>query len=72
MYSPMQCGWAKLDKYTYICHSCLCHRNFRPYIEQIDEDERKFWEKDIVIDKLNSPSMKYCRKIFHYRMCEFG
>ena len=26
----------------------------------------------VVIDKSNNPSMKYCRKIFHYRMCEFG
>lgn len=44
MYSPMQCGWERVG-HTWICHSCLCHRNFKPYIEQIDEDERKLWEK---------------------------
>lgn len=45
MYSPMQCGWHQIGKYTWICHSCLEHRNFRKYIEQIDEDERKAWEE---------------------------
>ena len=44
MYSPMQCGWKRIGKYTWVCHRCLDHRNFRPYIEQIDEDERKLWE----------------------------
>ena len=46
MYSPMQCGWKRIGKYIWICHSCLDHRNFKPYIEQIDEDERKLWEKN--------------------------
>lgn len=45
MYSPMQCGWMRVGKYRYICHRCLEHRNFKPYIEQIDEDERKLLEK---------------------------
>lgn len=45
MYSPMQCGWHKVNKYSWICHRCFDHRDFRPYIEQIDEDERKLWEK---------------------------
>lgn len=42
-YSPEECGWGKIDKWTWICHSCLCHRDFKPYIPQIDEDERKKW-----------------------------
>lgn len=45
MYSPMQCGWRRIGKYTWICHSCLDHRNFRPYIEQIDEENRLYWEE---------------------------
>jgi hypothetical protein len=44
MYSPMQCGWGRIDHYTWICHRCLQHRDFTPYIEQIDEDERRLWE----------------------------
>lgn len=53
MYSPMQCGWRKVDKYTWICHSCLCHRNYRPYVEQVDEDERKLWKKTDVEENTN-------------------
>lgn len=45
VYSPMQCGWVRITKYKWICHSCLDHRDFRPYIKQIDEDERVRWEK---------------------------
>ena len=45
MYSPMQCGWHKIDKYTWICHSCLYHRDFEPFIEMIDEAHRKHWEE---------------------------
>ena len=45
-YSPMQCGWRKISKYRWICHRCLEHRDFRKYIPQIDEDERKLWEKN--------------------------
>lgn len=45
MYSPMQCGWHQIGKYTWICHNCLEHRNFRDYIEQIDEDARNLWER---------------------------
>lgn len=42
VYSPMQCGWYKIgnSKYTWICHECLCHRDFKKYISMIDEDER--------------------------------
>lgn len=45
IYSPMQCGWKKINKYTWICHQCLDHRDFTPYIEQIDEAERKAFEE---------------------------
>jgi len=45
-FSPMQCGWRKITKYKWICHRCLDHRDFTPYINQIDEDERRIWEKN--------------------------
>ena len=44
-YSPEQCGWERINKYQYICHRCLCHRNFVPYIQQVDKDEDEAWEK---------------------------
>ena len=45
-YSPMQCGWHKVDKYNnWICHNCFDHRDFRPFIEMIDEENRKEWEE---------------------------
>ena len=44
-YSPMQCGWHKVTKYSWICHSCFDHRNFRPFIEMIDEADRLRWEE---------------------------
>lgn len=37
LYSPEECGWGSVDKYTWICHRCLCHRDFRPYIKLIDK-----------------------------------
>lgn len=40
-YSPEECGWGKINKWTWVCHRCLCHRDFKPYIPQIDEYERK-------------------------------
>lgn len=44
IWSPEQCGWHKVNKYTWICHRCMDHRNFRPFIEMIDEADRKHWE----------------------------
>lgn len=44
-YSPMQCGWHRVTKYSWICHSCFDHRNFIPFIEMIDEADRKYWEE---------------------------
>ena len=41
IWSPEQCGWHKVNKYTWICHRCMDHRNFRPFIEMIDEADRK-------------------------------
>lgn len=47
IYSPMQCGWHKVDKYNnWICHRCFDHRNFIPFIEMIDEAERKECEEN--------------------------
>ena len=46
MYSPKQCGWKKADKFTWVCHRCLDHRNFIPFIKMIDEAERKEWEEN--------------------------
>lgn len=43
-FSPEEAGWKHVD-YFWICHRCLEHRDFKPYIKQIDEDERKLWEK---------------------------
>ena len=46
MYSPVQCGWMQINKWLWVYHRCLDHRNFKPYIKQIDEDERKLWESN--------------------------
>lgn len=46
VWSPMQAGWHKVDKYNnWICHNCFDHRNFMPFIEAIDEADRKYWEE---------------------------
>lgn len=45
MYSPMQCGWHRVTKYSWICHRCFDHRNFIPFIEMIDESDKKAWEE---------------------------
>lgn len=45
MYSPMQCGWCRIDRYTWICHQCLEHRDFKKYIKQIDQDAND-WESE--------------------------
>lgn len=40
-YSPEQCGWKRLKNEwcrPWICHSCLCHRDFKPYIKVIDKE----------------------------------
>ena len=40
MYSPIQCGWGRIDRYTWVCHKCLEHRKNRglrrtvPILEQ--------------------------------------
>lgn len=44
-YSPEEGGWRKADKWTWICHKCLCHRDYKPYVKQVDEDEEAAWEK---------------------------
>lgn len=45
-YSPMQCGWHKVDKYNnWICHRCFDHRDFSPFIDMIDEENNKWWEE---------------------------
>jgi len=45
-FSPEQCGWERLeDGYWWVCHRCLEHRDFTPYIAEIDEKERQLWEK---------------------------
>lgn len=48
---PEQLGWVKLqrtypfERRKWICHQCSSHRNFKPYIEQIDEDLVKRYSK---------------------------
>ena len=44
-YAPEQCGWHRVTKYAWVCHRCFDHRNFRPFIEMIDEADRKAWEE---------------------------
>ena len=45
-FSPEQCGWKQTkDGHVWICHDCLCHRNFKPYIKQVDIDEIERWKK---------------------------
>lgn len=44
-YSPMQCGWHKVSKYSWICHMCFDHRNFKPFIEMVDETDEKVYEE---------------------------
>lgn len=45
VWSPMQCGWVRINKYKWVCHRCLDHRDFKKYIPMVDEDERKLWEE---------------------------
>lgn len=45
-YSPEESGWKCVDKYTWICHSCLYHRDFMPYIKLVDIDEDICYFKD--------------------------
>lgn len=43
-FSPEQCGWKRLKDQLYkpwICHTCLEHINFKPYIRMIKEAEEK-------------------------------
>lgn len=45
-FSPEQCGWEQTkDGQFWICHDCLCHRDFKPYIKQVDIDEIERWKK---------------------------
>lgn len=46
-YSPEECGWYRLKGRIFrpwICHKCLCHRNFQPFIKDIDKCEEDFWK----------------------------
>ena len=43
-HSPEQCGWKKIRGELYnpwICHRCLCHRDFKPFIDTIDKQEEE-------------------------------
>lgn len=60
VFSPVQCGWKQIDKYIWICHKCLDHRDFTPYIKQIDETERKAFEK------YNQETIEYMKKKNEY------
>ena len=45
-YSPIEAGWDRMKNHSiWICHRCMSHRNFKPYIDKIDEDERRVWEQ---------------------------
>lgn len=34
-WGPKDCGWGQIrGTKMWICHQCLCHRDFKPYIEQ--------------------------------------
>lgn len=48
-YSPVQCGWHRLsrvNKSYQICHQCIWHRDFKPFIKEIDEREEALWNKE--------------------------
>lgn len=46
-YAPEECGWHQLKGLykVWICHKCLGHRDFTPFIKQIDEYENAYWER---------------------------
>ena len=50
-YSPEECGWRQLKGMykVWICHRCIGHRYFVPFIKQIDEYEAEQWKK--ILDK---------------------
>ena len=53
-YSPENCGWRQIKfKYCpmWICHQCLDHRDFTPFVEQADKNERIKWEMENEIMK---------------------
>lgn len=38
----------KINGYTYktwICHRCLEHRDFKPFIKEIDKQKEELWRK---------------------------
>lgn len=46
-YSPEQCGWKRLNSEwhkPWVCHTCLEHRNFKPFIKEIDKREEDLWK----------------------------
>ena len=45
MYPPEQAGWHQVNKYWWVCHRCFDHRDFRPFIDMVDEADRKHWEE---------------------------
>lgn len=49
-FSPEESGWERLGKSKkWVCHQCIWSRDFTPFIEIIDEAERKKYEG---IDKM--------------------
>ena len=45
-FSPQNAGWGKIEnRRIWICHRCLDHRDFTPYIKQVDQDEEEVWRK---------------------------
>lgn len=46
VYAPEECGWENLTpSKTWICHRCLCHRDFKFFIKYVDEYENAYWER---------------------------
>lgn len=45
IWSPEQCGWHRVGKYSWICHRCMDHRNFRPFIKMVDEADKRHLER---------------------------
>ena len=47
-YSPEECGWMKIidsvwktREHQWLCHRCHCHRDFKPFIEEVDRREKE-------------------------------
>ena len=43
--SPYCCGWKMIDRYSWICHQCLDHYDYTPYVNLAEIDESILWSR---------------------------